>query len=153
MTMDHVLADYEREQPEEAHILYRHLERARERIAGMQLHNRPGIIVHGDFTTWNLHFNDGRLSGILDFELAHWDHRVGDFALAWRSKYDDVIHGYNEVSPLEPEEWELITPLWWAGLVDLACRLLRNGIQDDGWIIKKLLERSPLMGPDAVAYD
>jgi hypothetical protein len=72
-------------------------------------------------------------------ELAHWDHRVADFALSWRGKYDEVIHGYSEVSPLEPEEWALITPLWWAGLIDGACHDLRNGTPDDGWTIKKLL--------------
>jgi Ser/Thr protein kinase RdoA (MazF antagonist) len=70
---------------------------------------------------------NGRLSGILDFELAHWDHRVGDFALSWRGKYDEVIHGYAEVSPLAPEEWALLTPLWWAGLIEGACQDLRNG--------------------------
>ena len=41
------------------------------------------MVVHGDFTPWNLRFQNGTLSGILDFELAHWDHRIGDFALSW----------------------------------------------------------------------
>jgi Ser/Thr protein kinase RdoA (MazF antagonist) len=151
-TLDSILADHERKRPEEVRILRWHLDRARERAAGLRLHDRPGIVVHGDFTTWNLRFKDGRLSGILDFELSHWDHRVGDFALAWRGKYDDVIRGYNEVSPLEPEEWELITPLWWAGLIEDACHHLRSGTRDDGWIMKKLLLRSPLMGPDSAQF-
>lgn len=64
------------------------------------------------FKKWNLRFQKGKLSGILDFELAHWDHRVGDFALSWRGKYDEVVYGYDEVSPLEPEEWELLTTMW-----------------------------------------
>jgi len=118
----------------------------------LQLQDRPGIVIHGDFTQWNLRFKDGRLSGILDFELSHWDHRVGDFALSWRGKYDEVIHAYAEVSPLEPEEWELVTPLWWAGLIDGACQHLLNGTQDDGWIVRKLLQRSPLMGPDSAEF-
>jgi hypothetical protein len=29
---------------------------------------------------------------------------------------------------------------------------MRNGIRDDGWIIKKLLQRSVLMGPDAAEF-
>lgn len=148
MTLDQTLSEHEREQPEETHILRWHLHRARERVAELALHDRPGIVVHGDFTPWNLRFEGGRLAGILDFELAHWDHRVGDFALAWRGKYDEVVYGYDEVAPLDPEEWALITPLWWAGLVEQACHLLRAGIRDDGWIIRKLLARSPLMGPD-----
>lgn len=150
--LDQALADHERARPEEVRVLRWHLERARERVAGIPLRARPGIVVHGDFTPWNLRFKGGRLSGILDFELAHWDHRVGDFALAWRGKYDAVIHGYASVSPLEPEEWALITPLWWASLIDAACRHLRSGTRDDGWIMKKLLQRSPLMGPDAEEF-
>ncbi len=152
LTLDHILTVHERTRPEEVRILQWHLDRARVRVTGLDLHNRPGIVIHGDFTPWNLRFTDGHLSGILDFELAHWDHRVGDFALSWRGKYDHVIYGYAEVTPLEPEEWALITPLWWASLIAGACDDLRNGTQDDGWTIKKLLQRSPLMGPDAVEF-
>jgi len=60
-----------------------------------------------------------------------------------------VIHSYAEVSPLEPEEWALLTPLWWAYLIDGACQNMRNGVRADGWTIKMLLRRSPLMGADA----
>jgi Ser/Thr protein kinase RdoA (MazF antagonist) len=151
-TIDHLLTEHERTRPEEIRILRWHLDRARARVAGLRLHSRPGMVIHGDFTTWNLRFENGRLSGILDFELAHWDHRIGDFALAWRGKYDDVIHGYDEVSPLEPEEWELLTPLWWAFLIDCAGQDMRNGIRDDGWTIRKLLLRSPLMGQDSAEF-
>lgn len=151
-TLDRVLTDHERKQPEEVRILRWHLDRVRGRVSDLPLHDRPGIVIHGDFTPWNLRFKEGRLSGILDFELAHWDHRVGDFALSWRGKYDDVIHGYAEVSPLAPEEWELITPLWWVGLINDACQHLRNGTRDDGWIVKNILQRSPLMGPDSAEF-
>ncbi|MEO7908726.1 MAG: phosphotransferase [Roseiflexaceae bacterium] len=151
-TLDVLLAEHEPQQPEEIRILLWHLQRARERTVGLTLHGRPGMVVHGDFAPWNLRFEHGRLSGILDFELAHWDHRIGDFALAWRGKYDHVIHGYAEVAPLEPEEWELLTPLWWAFLIDSACQYMRNGIRDDGWTIQKLLQRSPLMGLDSAEF-
>ena len=97
------MSENERERSEEVHVLRWHLKRARKRIAELQPETWPGIVIHGDWTPWNLRFVDGRLSGILDFELAHFDHRIGDFALSWRGKYDDVIHGYNEVSPLTPE--------------------------------------------------
>jgi Ser/Thr protein kinase RdoA (MazF antagonist) len=151
-SLDTLLAAYERAEPEEARALRWHLERARARVAGVALHERPGTIVHGDFTTWNLHFHGGRLSGILDFELARDDHRVADFALSWRGRYDEVIRGYDEVSPLAPEEWALITPAWWAHLIEGACSYIRSGVRDDGWTMKQLLRRSPLMGPDAVEY-
>jgi len=150
--LDDVLSRNEQGYSEEVRILRWHLERARERIAGLSLASRPGMIIHGDFTHWNLLFTNGRLCGLLDFELARWDHRVGDFALSWRGKYDEVIYGYAEVSPLGPEEWALITPLWWAGLIEDACRDFQHGTHDDGWTIKKLLQRSALMGPDAAAF-
>jgi Ser/Thr protein kinase RdoA (MazF antagonist) len=150
--LDRVLAEQERERPEEVRVLRWHLDRSRVRIAGLQPHLRSGIIVHGDFTTWNLRYTRERLSGILDFELAHWDHRVGDFALSWRGRYDAVVQGYAEVSPLEPEEWELLTPVWWAGLIDSACRQMAAGTKDDDWTIQSLLRRSPLMGPDAPEF-
>ncbi len=150
--LDTVLNTNEQERPEEVCILRWHLERARERVAELQPSSWPGVVVHGDFTPWNLRFTDGRLSGILDFELAHWDHRVGDFVLSWRGKYDNVVLRYNEVSPLGPEEWALIAPLWWAQLIQGACIDMQRGIVSDGWTINKLLLRSPLMGKDAAEY-
>ncbi len=150
--LDHVLSKHERDHFEEVRILRWHLERARNRVAGLALQDWPGMVIHGDFTPWNLHFNNGKLSGILDFELAHWDHRVGDFSLAWRGKYDEVIRGYDEVSPLSPQEWELITPLWWSFLIEQSCQSLQNGDGADEWNIKKLLQRSPLMGPDSAEF-
>lgn len=151
-TLDHVLAEYEPECAEDVRMLRWHLDRARERIVDLRLADRPGMVIHGDFTPWNLRFRDGQLSGILDFELAHWDHRVADFALSWRGKHDAVIHGYAAVSPLEPEEWELLTPMWWAWLIEGACRDLVAGTHDDGWIAQHLLRRSLLMGKDSAAY-
>jgi Ser/Thr protein kinase RdoA (MazF antagonist) len=150
--IDHVLSDHERTLPEDVPVLRWHLHRARERIGAIPLQGRPDILIHGDFTPWNLRFIENRLSGILDFELSHRDHRVGDFALSWRGKYDAVVQGYDEVAPLEPEEWALLTPLWWASLIDGVCRDLQAGTPDDGWSIRKLLERSPLMGPDAEPF-
>ncbi|MEM7112226.1 MAG: phosphotransferase [Chloroflexota bacterium] len=151
-SLDAVLKHHEPERPEEIYILRWHLERARQRIEGIALKKRSGIIIHGDFTPWNLHFMDGQLSGILDFELAHWDHRIADFALAWRGKYDAVVWAYDTVSPLEPEEWSLLTPLWWAFLIESACQFMQDGVRDDGWIIKQILRRSPLMGTDSAEF-
>jgi aminoglycoside phosphotransferase (APT) family kinase protein len=66
------------------------------------LSSPAGIIVHDDFTPCHLRFKDGRLSGILDFELAHWDHRVDDFALARRDNYDDSA-GIKDLPPSSGE--------------------------------------------------
>lgn len=129
--IDRILSSSEPAQPEEVHIIRWHLDRARLRIDGLKLEDDPCIPIHGDFATWNLLFLDGQFSGLLDFDLAHNDHRVGDFALAWRRKYDEIIHGYEEISPLRPEERMAITPIWWAQLIEDACRNLRQGTQVD----------------------
>jgi aminoglycoside phosphotransferase (APT) family kinase protein len=151
-TLDQVLAEQEQARPGDVRLLRWHLDRARARLAVLRPQERPGQFIHGDFTSWNLRFQGGQLTGILDFELAHWDHQVADFALAWRGKYDAVIQGYTEVSPLEPEEWALLTPVWWAWLIEGACRDLAAGPCDLGWVIKQLVRRSPLMGRDIPAY-
>lgn len=150
--LDRILSEHDHEQPETVRMLRWHLDRARTRIAGLSPQDRPGMIIHGDFAPHNLRFQHGRLSGILDFDIAHWDHRIGDFALSWRGKHDAVIHGYHEVAPLDPEEWALLTPLWWAFLIEQACQALAAGVPDDGWLATHLLRRSPLMGPDAEPY-
>jgi hypothetical protein len=56
------------------------------------------------------------------------------------------------VTPLEPEEWEMLTPVWWAWLIEGACRDLAAGTRDDGWTMRTLLRRSRLMGPDAPEF-
>ena len=152
VTLEPLLIAHERTDPQEAHVLLWHLERARALIAPLEPRARAGIAVHGDFAPWNLLFQNGKLSGILDFELARRDHRIADFALAWRGQYDDVIHAYFEVAPISAEEWALLTPLWWAQLIEGACRNIRAGLRDDGWTLKMLMRRSKLMG-DASSID
>lgn len=131
--------------PEEATLYLWHLERAQALAAELPLAERPSQPVHGDFTAWNVLLNGGKLSGLLDFELAHLDHRVADFALSWRGQYDDLIHAYHEVSPLDDVEWALLTPMWWAFLLEQAHTDLRRGVRDDGWVLRMLQRRSPLM--------
>jgi Ser/Thr protein kinase RdoA (MazF antagonist) len=148
--LDRILSETESTQPEEVRIVRWHLDRARLRIAGLNLADEPSIPIQGDFATWNLLFQNGQLSGLLDFELARNDNRVADFALAWRGTYDEVIEGYEEVFPLGPEQRLSVTPIWWAQLIESACQQMLQGTQDDGWTLKKLLARSPFMGPDAL---
>jgi Ser/Thr protein kinase RdoA (MazF antagonist) len=151
-TLDDLLSAHEKERPEEIHMLRWHLEQARQRIVPLAPENLAGMIIHGDFTPWNLHFVEDRLTGILDFEMSHWDHRIADFALAWRGQHDEVIYGYHEVAPLSAEEWELLTPLWWAWLLEGIWRDLAQGSWDNDWAMRHLLRRSPLMGSNALPF-
>lgn len=150
--VDRWLRTAERVRPGDSRVLRWHLERARERISAIDAASMPTLVIHGDFAPWNLRFRDGKLSGLLDFELAHLDHRVADFALSWRGKHDDVIYGYDEVSPLTEQEWELLTPMWWAWLIEGAAQSIARGHQDDGWTMTHLMRRSSLMGAEATAY-
>ncbi|BCY08105.1 phosphotransferase enzyme family protein [Actinoplanes sp. L3-i22] len=74
----------------------------------------PSGVIHGDFTPWNLLFENDRLTGVLDFELTHVSHLVADFALAWRGYQDGVISGYEEVRPLSELERSLLVPTFQA---------------------------------------
>ena len=147
--IDRTLSEYEAIRPDEIYVIRWHLDRARRRIEGLPMETWPSVPIHGDFTPWNLLYEEDRLTGLLDFELSRHDHRVADFSLSWRGKYDELIEGYEEVSPLSPEERSAITPIWWSELIDGACRNLEAGRSDDGWPLNKLLCRSPMMGPDA----
>jgi Ser/Thr protein kinase RdoA (MazF antagonist) len=35
----------------------------------------PVMVVHGDFASWNVHYQSGRLAGFIDFGLTHLDTR------------------------------------------------------------------------------
>jgi Ser/Thr protein kinase RdoA (MazF antagonist) len=78
--------------------------------------NVPRSVIHGDFAPWNLLFDDGRLTGLLDFEATHHSFQVADFALSWRGYQDDVLRGYDEVRPLSDLEWRLVQPTYRAWL-------------------------------------
>ena len=142
---DQVLARYERSFPEQGRILRAYHERMQERLAALIPHAPPLIVVHGDFTAWNMRYIRGSLSGIFDFEVAHLDLRVADFALSWRGKHHEVIRGYDAVSPLDPVEHELITPIFWAWCLAGVIENLDAGITNTEWSVTHLL-RTELEG-------
>lgn len=157
-TLDDALRAYSKLFPVEARILQWHVERTRELFAEHDVATLPECIVHGDFAPWNLHFTAGELTGIVDFDLAHLDFRIADFALSWRGKYDDVIHGFDDISPLTDHEWALLTPIRWGWLFlfmeDSIDEMLTGRIAPHGhdWVVQQLLRRTPLMGVDANPY-
>ncbi|HEX3592900.1 MAG TPA: phosphotransferase [Pseudonocardiaceae bacterium] len=152
------LRAYERLYPREARILRWHLDRARDAFAALDRADCPLMVLHGDFHDQNLLYDNGTLTGIIDFEGTHLNHRVSDFALSWRGKYDDVIRGYTEVQPLTELDWALLTPaLWaWAFLgVATELRAMASGEIPPHrfeWQTKMLLRRSPLMGAHDEPY-
>jgi aminoglycoside phosphotransferase (APT) family kinase protein len=107
---------YERVRPAAGHVMRWHLDKTCEMFDGLVLDRVETIVLHGDFAPWNMLFVDERLSGIIDFEAAHLNYRVSDFALSWRGYQDDVIEGYEQVRALNELDWQLLIPCYWSWL-------------------------------------
>lgn len=157
-TFDAALDDYAAWFPHDARVMRWHLDRCRAELDGHDVSALPSGVIHGDFTPWNLLFTKGELTGIVDFDLSHWDLRIADFALSWRGKYDDVVFGFNEVSPLTDLEWELLTPIRWAWLlsfVEAGIDEMRSGRSEPRrfeWVVAQILRRSPVIERHVPAY-
>jgi len=142
----------------EGHVLRWHLEQAQAAFAIAKVEEIASLVLHSDFTPWNLLFEDERLTGVLDFEFTHLNYRVADFAMSWRGIYDEVIEGYREVAPLTDLEMALIVPVFWSylfhGVKDEVKAMLSGQApeHDFAWQVKLLLRRSKLLGRDIPAY-
>jgi aminoglycoside phosphotransferase (APT) family kinase protein len=141
-----LLRPYARRLPQERKRLLRELDATRVALAELGAASRPLRLVHGDFARWNLRYRHGRLTGLLDWELAHLDDPLADFAWTWRGRYDDVVHGYRQVTPLDDRELALIEPTWRAWLLDEAAWILGNtpvsALPELAWLIA-MLDREP----------
>lgn len=147
----------ERHFPQQGRILLWHQEAAARGFVEVT-GPTPTTMIHGDFTSRNLLFVGEQLSGILDFEATHADHRVAEFALAWRARRDEVVLGYDEVTKLTETDWQLLVPCLWAwafyGVAAAVERMKHGEVAPHGfdWQVEMVLRRSPLMGPDAGEY-
>lgn len=110
------LRAHESARPDEGRVLRMFREAAAEWFADHAGVDAQRSVIHGDFTPWNLLFDNGRLSGVVDFEATHHTFQVADFALSWRGYQDNVLRGYDEVRPLSDVEWHLVRPVFWAWL-------------------------------------
>ncbi|WP_020573781.1 phosphotransferase enzyme family protein [Actinopolymorpha alba] len=156
--LDSQLGEFQRLFPRQARVLQWHAHRARECFEELDLEDRQLIVLHGDFVARNLLYQDGKLTGIVDFEGTHLNHRASEFALAWQGKYDDVIRGYEEVRPLDELDGALLAPTLWSwillGVANDIRRMTSGIIAPHGfdWQVGRLLRRSPLMGREAAPY-
>jgi homoserine kinase type II len=92
----------------------------------------PVTVVHGDFAAWNVHYTDGRLAGVIDFELAHLDSRPFELAMARTYRAPETAAAYRaELArlgwPLSALEESAITPVYRAVRVGLAAWPLDQG--------------------------
>jgi aminoglycoside phosphotransferase (APT) family kinase protein len=149
--LDRWLRVHEAVAPDEGRVLRRCREAAEAWFAANPAPDAPRSVIHGDFTPWNLLFDEGRLTGVLDFEGAHYTFQVADFALSWRGYHDDVLRGYDEVRRLSDLEWRMVRPALWAwvfiGLKDILAAWHRHGgpRPDLEWHVRHLRHRSPLL--------
>jgi homoserine kinase type II len=68
--------------------------RARPDALGVE--DLPETIVHGDFAEWNVHYEDNRLAGIIDFGLTHLDSRPYELAIARTYRSPEAIVAYRD---------------------------------------------------------
>src|SRR5262249_55309737 len=133
--LEHWLRAHERVRPDEGRALRACRDTAAEWFADNADPGAPRSVIHGDFTPWNLLFDAGRLTGVLDFEASHHSFQVADFALSWRGYHDEVLRGYDEVRLLSDTEWRLVRPVFWAWLFLGVKELLMSsyaGTRDGG---------------------
>jgi thiamine kinase-like enzyme len=144
------IRDYERMRPAVGHMMRWHLDKAREIFEQILPDDMETIVLHSDFAPWNILFQHGRLSGIIDFESTHMNYRVSDFALAWRGYQHEVIDGYNDIHRLTDRDQQLLVPAYWSWLflgVKEEIDTMVSGAaptHDFDWQIKHLLQRSAL---------
>jgi Ser/Thr protein kinase RdoA (MazF antagonist) len=117
----------EKSDPEAGRLLIQAWEVTSDDLARLVPMAPPAIVIHGDVVPWNLRYARGKLSGLLDFDLAHLDLRVAEFALAWRGRHDDVLLGYEDVRPLDPVERALVVPVFRAWVLACAACAVRDG--------------------------
>lgn len=89
-------------------------------------------VVHGDFAEWNMHYTGGRLTGVIDFELAHLDSRPFELAMARTYRAPETTAAYRaELArlgwPLSTLEESAIGPVYRAVRVGLAAWPLEQG--------------------------
>lgn len=104
----------------------------------------PRHLVHGDLVAQNLHWQDGELTGVLDFELSTVDRRVTELIHVWRGRYDDVALAYDALAPLNEHEWRMLMVDWWAMLLSLSLFHLRHGRKPGRWELQALRRSSTL---------
>ena len=152
------ISKYEAIRPEIGYILRWYVEQGAERLATLNLSRADKLVLHSDFTSWNILFDNGKLTGILDFEATHLNLRVADFAMSWRGCYDEVIYGYEEVHKLSDLDWELLVPTFWSWLFIGTGRWIEQTAPEElrrddfNWQIKLLSRRSKLFGEFAESF-
>ncbi|MEM7364110.1 MAG: phosphotransferase [Pseudomonadota bacterium] len=149
--LDTLLPAIAEQEPEASQILQWHREQAQGAFLEHDVESLTQHPIHSDFARWNLLFDNGRYSGLLDLEATHHNFRIADFALSWRGSYDNVLTGYEEVTPLSELEQHLLAPTFWAWLMMGVADAIEQHLSDHtplnlAWQVKQMQRRSPRFG-------
>jgi homoserine kinase type II len=103
----------------------------------------PVTVIHGDFAEWNVHYQHGRLAGVIDFGLAHLDSRPYELAIARTYRAPQTIDAYRgELArsgwPLSALEEAAIGPLYRAFRLDMAAWELDHGLKTGDYNLARI---------------
>ena len=101
-------------------------------LAAIGARELPVMVVHGDFAEWNVHYERGRLAGVIDFGLTHLDSRPYELAIARTYRAPEAIDAYRaELArlgwPLSELEEAAIVPLYRSFRVGMTAWVMEDG--------------------------
>ena len=128
---------------------------ARESLAALGADELPVMVVHGDFASWNVHYDGERLAGVIDFALTHVDTRPFELAIARTYRAPEMIDAYRaELAargwPLSELEEAALTPVYHAFRVGMAAAEMEDGLVTgvyDLAMIERQLSRTATAAP------
>lgn len=135
-TFNDLLADFGKSYPGLAALIRRQRYRNLRDLSRLHYPDLPDMPIHGDFQRWNLLWNEGQLTGLLDFDSCRRDALLCDIApLLMPFNPLDVrlaasfFEGYQSVRLLSDQEWDLLPSLvraallWWVAFVLVEWRI------------------------------
>lgn len=130
-TFNEVLAAFAREHQDLASAIRRYRYRNLRELSRLQYPELPDMPVHGDFQRSNLLWQDGQLTGLIDFDFARRDAQVSDLATLLvpfepleARVAGPLLEGYESVRTLTEAEWALLPALARASLLWWLAQLL-----------------------------
>jgi len=129
--------------------------RAGASLAAIGAGDLPVMVVHGDFAEWNVHYERGRLAGVIDFGLTHVDSRPYELAIARAYRAPEMLDAYRaELAaagwPLTELEQAAIGPVDRAFRVGMAAAEMADGLTGGHYdlaMIERQLARTGTAAP------
>lgn len=101
-------------------------------LAALGAGELPVIVVHGDFASWNVHYDGAALAGVIDFALTHVDSRPYELAIARGYRAPEMVAAYR--AELDDRGWPLseleeaaIEPVYRAFRMGMAAAEMHDG--------------------------